>query len=92
MTAIRVRGLRAGYRDAPVVRDLDLDVAAGEVVALLGPNGAGKTTHCWRSLACSSRRPAPYTSSGGRYGPAAPTRSPAAASPTCRRTARCSPV
>ncbi|GAA2324589.1 ABC transporter ATP-binding protein [Nonomuraea roseoviolacea subsp. roseoviolacea] len=24
--------------------DLDLDVAAGEVVALLGPNGAGKTT------------------------------------------------
>ena len=28
----------------PVVRDLDLHVDAGEVVALLGPNGAGKTT------------------------------------------------
>jgi branched-chain amino acid transport system ATP-binding protein len=25
-------------------RDLDLDVAAGEVVSLIGPNGAGKTT------------------------------------------------
>jgi branched-chain amino acid transport system ATP-binding protein len=27
-----------------VVRDLDLHVGAGEVVALIGPNGAGKTT------------------------------------------------
>ena len=37
-------GLTAGYDGAPVVRDLDLHVDAGEVVALLGPNGAGKTT------------------------------------------------
>ena len=37
-------GLTAGYDGAAVIRDLDLDVAAGEVVALLGPNGAGKTT------------------------------------------------
>jgi branched-chain amino acid transport system ATP-binding protein len=36
--------LSAGYDGAAVVRDLDLDVGAGEVVALLGPNGAGKTT------------------------------------------------
>jgi branched-chain amino acid transport system ATP-binding protein len=28
----------------PAVRDLDLHVEQGEVVALLGPNGAGKTT------------------------------------------------
>jgi ABC-type branched-subunit amino acid transport system ATPase component len=28
----------------PVVRDVDVHVDAGEVVALLGPNGAGKTT------------------------------------------------
>jgi branched-chain amino acid transport system ATP-binding protein len=28
----------------PVIRDLDLEVGAGEVVAVLGPNGAGKTT------------------------------------------------
>jgi branched-chain amino acid transport system ATP-binding protein len=38
------RGLVAGYAGVPVVRDLDLHVEAGEVVALLGPNGAGKTT------------------------------------------------
>jgi branched-chain amino acid transport system ATP-binding protein len=37
-------GLVAGYSGMAVIRDLDLHVAAGEVVALIGPNGAGKTT------------------------------------------------
>jgi len=41
---IDVRGLHTGYGGIPVVRDLDLTVGRGEVVALLGPNGAGKTT------------------------------------------------
>ena len=36
--------LTAGYDGAPVLRDVDLYVGPGEVVALLGPNGAGKTT------------------------------------------------
>ena len=39
-----IAGLYSGYGGAPVVRNLDLHVDAGEVVALLGPNGAGKTT------------------------------------------------
>ena len=34
----------AGYSGVPAVRDVDLELAAGEVLALLGPNGAGKTT------------------------------------------------
>ncbi|MGC5033366.1 ABC transporter ATP-binding protein [Micromonospora sp. DT229] len=41
---IRVRGLRKTYGGTLAVADLDLEVAAGEVVALLGPNGAGKTS------------------------------------------------
>jgi ABC-type branched-subunit amino acid transport system ATPase component len=41
---LEARGLCAGYGTQPVVRDIDLTVHRGEIVALLGPNGAGKTT------------------------------------------------
>ncbi len=45
MTALlSAEGLVAGYGDVTIIRDVDLEVRAGEVVALLGPNGAGKTT------------------------------------------------
>ena len=42
--ALVLEALAAGYHEIPVVRDVNLHVGAGEVVALLGPNGAGKTT------------------------------------------------
>ena len=41
---IAARALSSGYGKMAVVREIDLEVGAGEVVALLGPNGAGKTT------------------------------------------------
>ncbi len=41
---LEIEGLTAGYDRAAVIRDVDLVVAPGEVVALLGANGAGKTT------------------------------------------------
>ncbi|HEX9064165.1 MAG TPA: ABC transporter ATP-binding protein [Streptosporangiaceae bacterium] len=41
---LAVTGLRAGYLDTTVIRDLSLTVAAGEVAVLIGPNGHGKTT------------------------------------------------
>jgi len=36
--------LCAGYRRVPVVHDLNIEIAGGDVVALLGANGAGKST------------------------------------------------
>jgi len=41
---LELRGLHAGYGRIEVLRDVDIRVPAGSVVALLGPNGAGKTT------------------------------------------------
>ncbi len=42
--ALAAQSLSCGYDDSVVVRDLDLEVRSGEIVALLGANGAGKTT------------------------------------------------
>jgi lipopolysaccharide export system ATP-binding protein len=44
MTRLSAHGLQKSYRSRQVVRDLSLEIHAGEVVGLLGPNGAGKTT------------------------------------------------
>src|ERR1700678_2179347 len=41
---LSVRNLSAGYGSVTVLRDVALDIAAGEIVAVLGRNGAGKTT------------------------------------------------
>lgn len=42
--AVRTHGLTKHYGDVVALEDLDLEVAAGEVLGYLGPNGAGKTT------------------------------------------------
>ncbi|MEW5811339.1 MAG: ABC transporter ATP-binding protein [Actinomycetota bacterium] len=42
--AVHIRGLSKSYGRVAAVREVDLDVAYGEVVAILGPNGAGKST------------------------------------------------
>jgi ABC-type multidrug transport system fused ATPase/permease subunit len=42
---VRLEGVAFGYEPGrPVLRDVDLDVAAGSTVALIGPTGCGKTT------------------------------------------------
>ena len=42
--AIETRGLTKQFERHVAVRELDLQVASGEVYGLIGPNGAGKTT------------------------------------------------
>ncbi len=44
MSGIRLRGIEKSFRDLPVLRGVDIDVAPGTVYALLGSNGAGKMT------------------------------------------------
>ena len=39
-----IRGVCAGYGRTEVLRDIDMTIAPGEIVALLGSNGAGKST------------------------------------------------
>jgi lipopolysaccharide export system ATP-binding protein len=44
MTQLIAQNLAKAYKGRPVVKDVSLEVASGQIVGLLGPNGAGKTT------------------------------------------------
>lgn len=44
MITLRAKHLAKAYKGRTVVKDVSIEVNAGQVVGLLGPNGAGKTT------------------------------------------------
>ncbi|MCC7321568.1 MAG: ABC transporter ATP-binding protein [Rubellimicrobium sp.] len=44
MPLLEVRGITAGYGDSEILRNVTMEVGAGEIVSIIGPNGAGKST------------------------------------------------
>ncbi len=41
---LRLRGVSKSYGSVQILREIDLDVGAGQRIALIGPSGSGKTT------------------------------------------------
>lgn len=41
---LTVKGLTGGYSSQPVLKDINFEIASGEIVGLIGLNGAGKST------------------------------------------------
>jgi iron(III) transport system ATP-binding protein len=41
---LQIEGVSKSFGDTPVLRDLDLEVAEGSLIAILGASGSGKTT------------------------------------------------
>ena len=44
MSHVRMRGLAKSFGSVHAVRELNLDIERGELLAVLGPSGCGKTT------------------------------------------------
>tara|TARA_B100000745_G_scaffold251007_2_gene173116 strand:- start:5511 stop:6302 length:792 start_codon:yes stop_codon:yes gene_type:complete len=41
---IKAHHVSISYQDTPIITDIDLEIAAGQIITLIGPNGAGKST------------------------------------------------
>ncbi|CAM5601862.1 ABC transporter ATP-binding protein [Streptomyces diastaticus] len=53
---LTARGITVAYGGVPAVREVDLDLYAGEVTALMGRNGCGKSSLLWALQGSGPRR------------------------------------
>lgn len=44
MSTVKVKGLKKSFGKNEVLKDIDMQVASGEVVCIIGPSGSGKST------------------------------------------------
>ena len=44
MTEIKLENVSYAYDEQQILKDINLEVEAGQVVAILGPSGVGKST------------------------------------------------
>lgn len=44
MSVLSIQNLNVSYQKQPIIKDLDLQIEPGEIVALFGPSGGGKST------------------------------------------------
>ncbi|MEU9024433.1 ABC transporter ATP-binding protein [Actinomadura sp. NPDC048394] len=74
MKILETRGLSVGHGATTVARDLDLEVAPGEIVGIFGPNGAGKTTTLLTLAGCLPSHGGTVTALGSSIGRSADAR------------------
>ena len=44
MAGVSIRNVKKNYGDVPVIRDLSVEIQAGEFLVFVGPSGCGKST------------------------------------------------
>ncbi|WP_097985327.1 ABC transporter ATP-binding protein [Streptomyces sp. f150] len=67
-TLLGARGITVVYQGVPAVREVDLDLRAGEITALMGRNGSGKSSLLWALQGSGPRTAGTVQVGGGESG------------------------
>ncbi|MFF2227648.1 ABC transporter ATP-binding protein [Streptomyces globisporus] len=65
---LAARGITVAYRGVPAVREVDVDLRAGEITALMGRNGSGKSSLLWALQGSGPRTAGTVRVGGGESG------------------------